>query len=147
MTQLVENLNKAISNLGGVIGQAVTSLKEQKEIEESISRLNFLADSLKAALPGDGTAKQATPPGYVAAAMPTPEPVTLPIDTIWTPPPGYEAGEIEAKEWAAETAAATQDSTALPPPDVADAPAETRAETLIMETGTPPCENGQTPPN
>ena len=51
MSQLVDNLNAAISNLGGVIGQAVATLEAQTEIERSIAKLNHLADALKAVLP------------------------------------------------------------------------------------------------
>jgi len=158
MTLLVDNLNKAIATLGGVIGQAVTSLKEQQEIEHSISRLNFLADSLKAVLPPEppaalpqaieatATQDHTLPPLEAETPLPDVAAAAAPLQpNTWTPPPGYEAGEIEAKQEKAcaceATATASQDTAALTSPDVADAPADPTAATLIMETGTAPPPN------
>ena len=51
MSQVVDNLNAAIANLGGVIGQAVAALRYQAQIEQSVAKLNALAESLKNVLP------------------------------------------------------------------------------------------------
>jgi len=67
MSQLVDNLNAAIANLGDVIGQAVSTLQAQAQIEQSVAKLNTLADSLKAVLPAVA-ALAAEAPADISAA-------------------------------------------------------------------------------
>lgn len=51
MSSLAENLNLAIDSLGGAIAQAIDTLKQQADIEQSIAKLNALTVTLKAVLP------------------------------------------------------------------------------------------------
>jgi len=50
MSRSIHDLSAAVASLGDVIGRAVTSLQAEAQIEESVAKLNSLANGLKAAL-------------------------------------------------------------------------------------------------